>query len=135
MKTITLSLIVTFFIAGFSNATVRTVDNNTNRAVGAYADISNAIAASSAGDTIYVQGSGFVYNQTYTLDKRLVIIGPGHNPSTQNPLTAQVSTIIVTAAGSDSKIIGICFTGPLYFQSNANGVTVQRCKFGLSTTA
>ncbi len=139
MKTIKWALISLILIIGnFAQATVRTVDNRlgapNNVQQKNYGDLQVAITASAAGDTIYIQGSGIVYNQTYTPNRPIVIIGPGHNPAVQNPLTAQVASFDVSAGASSSIFIGLSFTGKLTFRNAANNIMVQRCKFATAAS-
>lgn len=99
MKKLLLSLAICF-VAGVSFATIRTVNNQ----VGSDADftsISAAIGASPVGDTIYIQPSPVPYSNI-TLDKRLVIMGPGHNPSF-SPYNTTISTAVIQT-GADAAI-------------------------------
>ena len=104
----TLLLLAIVFVA---NAGVLTVSNATINP-GKYTSITAAIAAATAGDTILVQGSINNYG-SFNVDKKVVIIGPGHNPvDKQYQLPVTVDDINFTNAnGSDSKIYGLNVSG------------------------
>ncbi len=94
------------------NATSWRVNNNP--AIDAdFDDINAAIAAASAGDTLYIEGTQYNYGEV-TLDKPLVIIGPGYflleNDSTlANPLMAQVGEFTISQNASGSAVYGLSF--------------------------
>lgn len=62
-----------------ANATIRTV-NNQSGSDADYSTVSSAHGASLDGDTIYIQPSPASYG-SLNINKRLVIMGAGHNPS------------------------------------------------------
>lgn len=75
---ITLSIFA-FLACLVANAAIRTV-NNQSGSDADFTSVSAAIGASSDGDTINIQPSPLSYG-SLTINKRLVIIGAGHNPS------------------------------------------------------
>lgn len=90
-----------------------------NNTVGANADFSNmtsAISAATAGDTIHVEGSSIEY-ASFTLNKKLVIRGTGYflNDETPNPKTqynknnAYFNSITMAAGSKGSVIEGLAF--------------------------
>jgi hypothetical protein len=92
-------------------ATVRTVSNFPLN-VAQFNDINSAIAASSNGDTIYVHGSPNNYS-SFTLNKQLVILGPGWSPDKQLPFNAVVSGATLNAGSSGSEIQGLDFASAI----------------------
>lgn len=87
-------------------AAIRTV-NNTSGSTADFTTIAAAINASQAGDTVYVQPSATVYASA-VLDKRLVLMGAGHNPSF-SPYRTSITTIMLQGNASNSIIKGIAF--------------------------
>lgn len=110
MKKFTVILICFGFLA--ANATSWRVNNNP--AIDAdFSNIAAAIAAASAGDTLYIEGTQYNYGDV-TLDKPLVLIGPGYflteNDSTQaNQSPAQIWEFTADTAASGSRIYGLEF--------------------------
>lgn len=113
------------------HATVWRVNNNT----GIDADtttLAGAVALASAGDTIYLESSPNNYGGA-TINKRLVIIGPGYflnnNDSTQaHKQPAWISPITINAAGT--VIQGISYdinTNSFAISVQADSVTIRRC--------
>jgi hypothetical protein len=86
-------ILLPLLLIGFSNAfaTIRTVSNNPDRP-GQFTTVDAAIAASVAGDTIFVHGSQFTYPD-FSVTKRLVIIGAGYNSNNQFNLPTRVNII------------------------------------------
>lgn len=80
--------------------------------------IQNAIDSAAAGDKIYVHGSVTPYF-SFTLDKKLHIIGPGfwkteNDIPDENPFSAEVLDTVKILTGADSCIIeGMYLLGPL----------------------
>lgn len=87
-------------------AGVLTVSNATV-SPGQYSSISAAISAAAAGDTLLIHGTGISYGG-FTLNKSLVLIGPGHNPTDkQNSNAVIIDNINMTAGSSQSKFYGL----------------------------
>jgi hypothetical protein len=98
---------------------------------GQYNSISGAIAAAGAGDTILIQGTTYNYG-SFTVNKRLVFIGPGHNPEDkQNTSAAVIDNIAVTPAGAQSRFYGLNFnqiaTSGSSPSTQAQGVVISNC--------
>lgn len=97
-------------------------------------DINAAIAAASAGDTLYIPGGGFSLNPA-TIDKTLHWRGVGHYPdSTAVTGFTQITNAVTFTGNCDNST----FEG-IYFQSNVvlgstdnetTGVTIKRCRIG-----
>jgi len=102
-------LLSTLFVAvtTMAWATVYTVSNNADRPA-QFTQVDPAIAAASAGDTIYVYGSLTTYND-FTITKRLVVIGAGYNTNNQFQLRTRVSTIRINNSLSNAD--GTVITG------------------------
>ncbi len=89
----------------------------------------------SGGDTIYIEGSTVQYATT-TLNKKLIIIGPGfflnENPHTSvDALSAKISSIIFNPGSDGSQLIGVWInsTGS---EINASNILIKRCKIDWS---
>lgn len=110
MKNFSLKLLITFLAACsvlHASAIVRTVSNNPLNA-GQYSTLSAAYTASSAGDTIYLQGSVTTYGDL-DIKKRITLIGAGYIDSTIN-LWSTVGTLTIDSSSSGTKILGLIFT-------------------------
>lgn len=85
-------------------ATIRTVNN---LGTAQFSDIGSAITASSKGDTIYIHGSpyGYSISPTYVFKDSLTFIGPGFNPTKQNPHVAYIASR--WWAGHNNTFIGL----------------------------
>lgn len=93
-----------------ATATVRTVNNGTISA-GQYTTVQEAVDASAAGDTVYIHGSVTTYGNV-TLNKRLVLIGAGHQPSgTQYNLPTTLGTIYLSQGNSTTLPTGSIIKG------------------------
>lgn len=90
-------------------ATTRTVSNNPDRP-GQFTQVDPAIAASADGDTIFVHGSQFTYND-FSVTKRLVIIGAGYNSNNQFNLPTKVNTIYLNRDTGLQNSSGSVITG------------------------
>jgi hypothetical protein len=133
-------LTITFCIAIFANATVRTV-SNTPSTLGQFNTIQLAIDASSSGDTVYVYGSPNTYASFTIADKVITVIGPGWSPDKNLPLLAMVDGANIRnspAGGSPdgSELHGLYFVNTVYVCKNAvsgdfgtNNIRVVRCLF------
>ena len=120
MKTsITLSILLIFTLA--AQATIRTVSNNPDRPA-QFPQVDAAIAASTAGDTIYVHGSQFTYVD-FSVTKRLVIIGAGYNSNNQFNQPTRVNIIYMNRDTGLQNASGSVITGFLVisqFRNNGN---------------
>ena len=105
------------FIFSSVNATVHTVSNRSWMDAD-FTQVTDAIAAASAGDTIYIHGSQTPYAD-FTLDKRLHIMGPGYfleDQPNQNGIyeteyhSALVNYINIVAGAEHSIIEGMYIT-------------------------
>ncbi|MEZ4776971.1 MAG: hypothetical protein R3D00_27600 [Bacteroidia bacterium] len=113
-----------------SKATILTVDNNPNGG-GQYTNITAAITASSAGDTIYVIGSQVSYG-TITIAKKLTLIGAGYNPSNQFGLRSTLdyvyfsTSVAPNTSSSGSKVMGFASSGFYGNAANVNDIILER---------
>lgn len=106
-------------------AGVITVSNATV-SPGQYNSISDAISAATIGDTILIHGTGINYGG-FTLNKQLVFIGPGHNPTDkQNTNAALIDNITLTTGSSQSAFYGLNLNS---ISTNAaiTGIIVSNC--------
>ncbi|QHT69792.1 hypothetical protein GXP67_25675 [Rhodocytophaga rosea] len=115
-------------LTSLAYAKVLTVSNRAGTPA-QYATITAAMTAAAAGDTIYIHGSETEYGN-FDVDKKLVFIGPGHNPQKQVALKATLGTITLgkTAGATGSSFIGLI----IYHINSAssftiNDITIKRC--------
>ncbi|WP_347839463.1 hypothetical protein [uncultured Draconibacterium sp.] len=98
-------------------------------------DLNAAIAAASAGDTLYLPGGGFNLDPA-TIDKTLHWRGVGHYPdSTAATGHTQITTYDVYFSGNcdNSTFEGIYFQHHVRFGSDGDectGVEIKRCRIG-----
>lgn len=106
MKQIILSLFLVSFIFSNGFGTIRTVSNDTQKPA-QFTTIQTAINAAVAGDTIYVSGSTFPYNETLiSINKRLVLLGAGYNSSNQLNLSSIIVngiSLLKNTSGNDAS--------------------------------
>lgn len=92
-----------------------------------YATVNAAIAAASAGATIYI-GSGN-RNENITVDKRLTIIGAGRSSTTITSAAGTTPVITVTGGGASAtsrlSISGLKVTGATGGENAGAGILVQ----------
>ncbi|MDR1865231.1 MAG: hypothetical protein LBR08_06635 [Bacteroidales bacterium] len=99
--------------AGTAEAKVRRVNNDSGILPVSgliYTTVTAAVGAADEGDTIHIEGSVTPYTGDVTVDKRLVIIGPGYflsaTPQTQYlKQPARINANITFAAGSESSTL------------------------------
>ena len=132
-------IFIAVFTAMAAQATVLRVSNVTNSGA-PYATIPEAIEAATEGDTIMVDGSPNKYSETtgtsgnVTIDKRLVLMGPGYlltqnGVQSNGDLTANISAAIKISEGGAGTIIqgfNITSSNPLIIQ--VPNVVITRCK-------
>ena len=109
-----------------AHATIRTVSNN-NNSPGQYTDFATAQTASANGDTIYISGSPYNYG-TFSISKRLTIVGTGHNPQKQAPLRSFVDYVYFYTGSNGAKVIGM---EVYYFNTQAgdiDNIEIRNCK-------
>ena len=127
MKTIYKLFTLICFMAVYQvQAAVITVSNRPGD-IAQFDNIVSAIEAAADGDIIYVSGSTISYG-SFTLNKRLTLIGTGHNPDNDNSLISQLGTVTLVAVSSGSEIIGFRISQVLYNDSNVeiNNINIQR---------
>ena len=114
-------ILTLFLISQYSIAAVYTVDNRPESGA-QYTEITEAVAAASAGDTIYVHPSSTKYNNV-GIDKTLTIIGPGHDPANYGGINAFVDYIYMNAGSDNTVITGMQFAY-LYAEATVNDVQI-----------
>lgn len=106
-------------------AGVHTVSNATV-SPGQYASIAAAVAAATAGDTILIHGTGINYGG-FTVNKKLVFIGPGHNPTDkQNINPALIDDISLAAGSSESKFYGLNVSR-IFTSNTITSILISNC--------
>jgi len=94
---------------------------------GQYTNIAAAITAATNGDTILIAGTGINYN-SFTVSKRLVFIGPGHNPEDkQNTNGGMLDNILLTTGASGSAFYGLNISYIYTNAQNIDGIVVSNC--------
>jgi hypothetical protein len=127
MKTfISLTLFTLIFACSSTRAAVRTL-NNANPSPGQYSTFAAAQTASANGDTILVQGSATNYG-TFSLNKKLTLIGTGHNPQKQAPLKSFLDYIYLYTGSNGSSLIGFEVYQISDENNDIDSVTVANCK-------
>jgi len=99
-----------------------------------YTNWSDAYAAVSGGDTIYVIGSNFPYGDIL-IEKKLTLIGPGffleENHRTQiNKKHAMFNSIGFDTGSDGAKLHGISLKRSIYgidFKNPVNNITIENC--------
>jgi hypothetical protein len=134
----TILLMLCFFSAGATSWRL-----NNNPTVNAdFSTFQAAHDAASAGDTIYIEGTGDqTHYGTLTITKKLVIIGPGYflleNDSTYaNPIYARVLTMVIEPGAAGTEVYGLYFksvggSGTHHLQIKASNVIIARNSFFL----
>lgn len=117
MKTLISFLWLCFFITK-ANASILLV-NNMNNGPGQYAQIDLAIAAASPGDTLYVSGNATAYNNC-TIDKSIVMIGPGSFADKQNNSPATIGTVNINSNITGLVIQGFSISNSIRLTSKTN---------------
>ncbi|MEL6803228.1 MAG: hypothetical protein AAFO91_05500 [Bacteroidota bacterium] len=126
MKKLCLSLLALLSIT-YASATILTISNEPSQPA-QYTDITTAIAAASAGDTLYIHPSSLSYGGNIQVDKQLVIIGTGRAPQKDRPQAAVLTGTLILNAGSDgSQILGIFSNSSLTSNAPVNNILVQGC--------
>lgn len=100
MKQITTLLLLTCLATIYSHATIRTVSNDVQNPA-QFTKIQDAVNASVAGDTIYVNVSPNTYSENVTLTKRVVLIGGGYKSSNQLNYKTYVAGIFMSVSGGN----------------------------------
>lgn len=103
-----------------------------------YTDLAVAIANAGDGDTIHLEPSSVPYGDV-TIDRRLVIIGPGYklgqstadNPGLQaSSQTSKVGGVVFVAGSGGSVLMGLHFTGVVVrFDAGEDDYVISRCYF------
>lgn len=108
-------------------ATTRTL-NNANPSAGQYLSWSAVHAASADGDTVLVQGSLINYG-SIDISKRLIVIGPGHNPiDKQNIQKAFCDNVLFSTGSNNSVVIGLETSNMQAYSNNVDSVKITNCK-------
>jgi len=129
-KHIAFLIIICFAISLNSMAQNRIRVNNTPGVDADYSDLQAAIDAASAGDVIYIEGTGIPHSGTYHVNKAyLTLIGPGYflalNDSTQsNSAPAIISNLYLDETATGAIVMGLKISGNFYV--NASSAKVSR---------
>ncbi|MEZ5047639.1 MAG: hypothetical protein R2831_11685 [Chitinophagaceae bacterium] len=120
-------LIAMLFIAFQTRAITLTL-NNANPSAGQYNTWATVLAAATDGDTILVHGSTNNY-YSMNVNKKLTIIGPGHNPTDkQNAQKAFCDNILFSTGSNGSKVIGMEASNMQCYSTNVDSISILLCK-------
>lgn len=127
MKKLALLVLLCLPLAGV--AAVLTVNN---RGGAQYTGVQAALDAAAVGDTIYVHGSPTSYG-SFTVRKRLVLIGAGYKSINEQNLATIVSTISLyreagVADASGSVFCGFSMTGGLNGNAGTGGLPINNIR-------
>jgi hypothetical protein len=129
-KILNLGLMMLISISSFS--TVLTVSQSVNLPA-QYATIPAAITAATDGDTIYIHASAQWYSPWVSLDKRVVLIGPGHHPRTTSGQNVLIQNFEIRGGGNGSVIDGLSFANGIQAAfvtaSTIIDLTFKNCNF------
>jgi len=115
-----------------ARCTIHTVSNDVNHPA-QFSDIQSALNAANAGDTIYVNGTQYLYPD-FEVSKKAIIIGAGYNSSNQLNLNTTVNNIslnktLVQNDASGTVIMGFMIydqVGLASGSSAVNNITLTR---------
>jgi hypothetical protein len=90
-----------------------------------YTKLDSAIVHASDGDTIYLPGGVF---GDITINKKLHIIGTGHNPdSTRATNQSVINSLNLVSSAANGSMSGVYVPTELYFRTSVNGYSIFRC--------
>ena len=124
MKTIFISTLMLLAFS-FSSMAQNLITVQNGSKVQFYVSLDSAYVHSADGDTLYLPGGSY---GSLTVDKRLHIIGVGHNPdSTKATARTIMSGLTLNNGAANGSVTGISFQGNIFFNSGFNGYTISRC--------
>ncbi len=124
MKTLFISTLM-MLAFGFSSQAQNLIAVQNGIKVQFYASLDSANVHASDGDTLYLPGGSY---GSLTVDKRLHIIGVGHNPdSTKATARTIMQGLILNSGAANGSVTGIYFHGSIIFNSGFKGYTISRC--------
>jgi hypothetical protein len=128
MKNIYKILVLSCFLVTYHvQAKVITVSNREGD-IAQHSTLGSALSEAEDGDIIYIYGSADSYG-SFTLNRRLTLLGTGHNPENNDPLVSQVGQITLGVGSSGSQIIGISILSGIIFSVSSaeiNDITIKR---------
>lgn len=129
----TIVTLVALCAAMAANATVLRV-SNVSGSTAPYSTFEAALTAAAEGDTIMLDASPTAYTFGKTVDKRVVILGPGYwlksNGIIQeggNTASFSSNTPAFWIGASGVVISGVWFTDRVVINNNCNDVVIKRC--------
>jgi hypothetical protein len=122
MKTLVTLVFTSLSILSFAG--IITVDNRVGSGAN-YTSVSSAISNASSGDTIYIHPSSVSYGNI-SLNKQLVLVGPGHFPEYTGGTGATLGEINLYNGCSGSEITGLIISSiRCYVWQVANNITIS----------
>jgi hypothetical protein len=94
-----------------------------------YQQVDDAILNAHDGDTIYIPGGS--WSITKPINKRLSIIGVGHNPDSTSATfsTTLTGSLTLAAGSSNGTLTGVSLSGAIFGTNDpVNSYTVSRCR-------
>ncbi len=124
MKTLFISTLM-MLAFGFSSQAQNLIAVQNGTSVHFYVSLDSANVHASDGDTLYLPGGSY---GSLTVDKRLHIIGVGHNPdSTKATARTIMQGLILNSGAANGSVTGIYFHGNITFNSGFKGYTISMC--------
>jgi hypothetical protein len=111
-----------FLLSNQAYSSILTVSNNTALSA-QYNSVNAAIAAANPGDTVFIHGSPNGYGDI-TLNKKLVVIGPGYWPTNPTSPNAYIGNFYLDSVASQSGCSGSFIAG-LYMNNLSIGSNYQ----------
>lgn len=111
-----------------AHATILRVSNVTGSSA-PYSSFADALEAATPGDTIMVEGSATSYGYSHTINKRIVLIGPGYNHQENGVVSVGAQTAKFDALNINYREVvvqGVTIGGTLSI--NTPQVVINRCK-------
>jgi hypothetical protein len=136
MKNLLIQLLI-LLTSATCMATIHEVDNSGNNP-GIFQTITAAMNAANPGDTIYVQGTVNNYQSNLVVNKRVVLIGSGHKPNKQAPITSQFDPFggITFSPGSSGSVIkGFIMDGGINISVGVDSMVITDNRIGQLTLA
>lgn len=99
-----------------------------------YASLDTAIVKAHTGDYIYLPGGNFTVSKP--IDKKLHIVGVGHNPDSCKVagVTQVIGSLTIKKGSDHSSVSGILLTGGITFSlstgESLNYFSIERCNIG-----
>lgn len=132
MKKVTLQLIALLVLLASGTIAQNLIAVQNGSTPTFFLQVDSAIIHSQNGDTIYIPGGTWSIYQP--INKRLHMIGVGHNPDSTNATfpTTLIGNVTLAAGASNGSLTGVFLNGGIG-GTNVNSYTVIRCRISFIT--